>query len=174
MLFCTVAGIAHGQAPDQYTFPSRRKLIADSCPSVKLLMFEFGNSRYENADHHQAGFTWQNKTKQDVVAVEIVVLRYDPFNRPMIGERTTFAGKMDPKKDPLKPNEKETDGTDELGFDDTFTGIAYVSSVRFADGTVWMADQDDVAKKVKALVPEIAILGKLYPDASRPMKLMIG
>jgi len=134
-------------AQDQYD--SRRAIIVNVCPHVKLLDFRWNIIGGERTND----FNWSGTSDSPVIAFEIVLVRFDPFNRQLISEGTIFPGHE--RSEPLKKDEHDSSGTKIRFSDNVYTQIAYVSNVRLADGTLWRANFDDVVKSIAAQVPDI-------------------
>jgi hypothetical protein len=165
VMFLTIVGYPRTTTAQRIknNFPDRRAIIVDVCPSIQLSKFSFENV-YREQDSSSQTLTWRNSADQAVVAFEIVVLKYDAFNRRMTGVQWTVQGKDSADWTPLRPGEEGSDGTQSYGVDVAFTEIAYVRNVRFADGTLWSATESELLAKLRALKTGIAELGDLKPD----------
>lgn len=155
------------QAPQlpkpNYDFPDRRALMMDTCPHVKLTDFHWKNF----SERHLFNYSWTNVGKQPIVAFEIVTLKYDPFNQPQLGSRTVITGRNSVDFRPLPPGESSTDGYYGYGHTDTFTAVAYVKTVRLADGTVWQANEAQVRASLKNLLPHVTDYGSIAPEKQK-------
>ena len=156
-------GITHGQ---NYNFPNRKAIMLDTCPFVKLTEFRWDNftDKRTYASKHEFRFAWTNVGEQVLVAFEIVTLKYDPFDRPMLGSRMTVTGRSSADFTPLPPGQSSSDGFSGYGHTDTFTGIAYIRSARLADGTVWQVDEAQLKAAIKKALPTLREYGPLVPE----------
>ncbi len=149
-------------------FPSRRALIVNNCPFVELAGFSFKNKYATGGFRLEQDLTWKNIGTQPVVAFEIVVLKYDPFNRRLVGTRWTVPGRNSGDWNPLGVGQSSTDGTLGISDEKVLTAIAYIRHARLADGTVWTADDADLLRRLRALGTGIPDFGDVKPDAPRP------
>lgn len=108
--------------------------------------------------------SWKNVGTQPIVAFEVVVLKYDPFNQRQIGTRWVITGHDSADWTPLGPGDHGSDGTRGLGEEEVLTAIAYVRAARLADGTVWIVDDRHLVDELKKLVPEFREFGDVKPD----------
>ncbi len=163
--FFVLVGAASAQT---FNYPDRKALTINVCPDVEITSFEFENRR-DDARFADVRFrqnaSWKNIGTQPVIAFEIVVLKYDPFNRREIGSRWLVTGRDSAHWDPLPPGDTGSDGTIGLRDEQTFTAIAYVRSVRLADGQVWTADSSKLREEMKKAAPFLREPGDLGPDA---------
>jgi hypothetical protein len=106
-------------------FPDRRAIIADICPAISLRDLSFEN-KYGDRERFNQNLFWKNTSDKAITPFEVVVLKYDPFSRRMLGTRWTVDGRNSADWPPLAPGEGSKDGTIEYGSDDVFTEIAYV------------------------------------------------
>ena len=150
----------------QNNFADRRAFVVNECPSVQLSNFDFQNRYGDGEDKFIQSLHWMNVGTKPIAAFEIVILKYDPFNRRLIGSRWNVDGKNSADWTPLGPGESSGDGSISYGTEDVFTEIAYVRQVRFADGTVWAANDVHLAADLAKLNTGIAELGDLKPDPS--------
>lgn len=154
LILATLALAVTSAVAQDYDYPTRRPLIVNVCPALKIESFTF-----KNAKTFQASFSWANVGTKDIVAFELKVLRYDPFNRAIAPARTQFPGHNSADYTPLKPGDKDNDGASWAEFQgQTFSAFAYVNAVRFGDGTVWHADPKEVAESMRKQAPEIVPL----------------
>src|ERR1043166_3180251 len=123
-------------AADQ-NFPSRKALIVNTCPHVELSDFAYRNYYADRSTRFAQDLKWKNIGSQPLTAFEVVILKYDPFNRRLIGSRWTVTGKNSADWSPLQPGEASADGTRSYGDEEVFTAIAYVRAARLEDGTIW-------------------------------------
>ena len=149
-------------------FPSRRALIVNNCPFIELSAFSFKNKYSNGGFRLEQDLTWKNVGTQPVVAFEIVVLKYDPFNRRLVGTRWTVPGRNSGDWSPLAVGESNADGTIGLNDEKVLTAIAYIRNARLADGTVWTADDVDLLRRLRQLSTGIPDFGDVKPDTPRP------
>ncbi|MEI7575760.1 MAG: hypothetical protein WCK51_02625 [Armatimonadota bacterium] len=155
-------GLAHAQ---QFDYPTRRALIANICPAVKIESFKFTNGTSKFISE----FSWSNSGDKDVLAFELVTVKFDPFNRSITGGRSVLPGHNSAKYEPLKPGEKDSDGSSSLASGaHTYTAFIYVRTVRFVDGTIWSFNAADLLKSIKAQAPDILEPGPLFPEPAKP------
>jgi hypothetical protein len=162
VLICAVAPslVAQGNT----NFPGRRALIVNNCPHVKLSGFNYRNAYESGSMRFQQDLTWTNAGAQAIVALEVVILKYDPFDRRLIGTKWTVTGKDSADWRPLQPGQSGTDGTRGYGDEEVFTAIAYVRNARLADGTIWKANDTDLIAQLRALDTGIREFGDVKPD----------
>ena len=147
-------------------FPKPQSDHARYLPFVKLTEFRWDNftEKRTYASKQEFKFAWTNIGDQALVAFEIVTLKYDPFDRPMLGSRMTVTGRSSADYRPLPPGQSSSDGFYGYGHTDTFTGIAYVRSARLADGTVWQIDEAQLKAAIKKALPTLREYGPLVPE----------
>jgi len=151
-------------------YPDRKEYIVNICPFVEIMGFSFENRDRDRRTQFQANYTWRSTAQQPIIAIEMVMLKYDAFDDRLIGSRVTIQGKNSVDWSPLQPGEKSSDGTISLRDEDVFTGIVYVRKVRLADGTVWRADETRLMTELKKVAPGIRNPGSLAPDVKGPAK----
>lgn len=144
-------------------FPSRKAIILNISPHVQLTDFSFGNTYSDRRTKFQQSITWKNG-QSSLIAFEIVILKYDAFDQRLIGTRWTVTGKNSADWRPLEPNEVSSDATIGIVGEEVFTAIAYVRSVRLADGTVWRSNEVDVVNNLRKVAPGIKDFGSVTPD----------
>jgi hypothetical protein len=154
-------------AQTSYAYPTRRAIIANVCPFLKLTSFSFDSVYERSMTRFKSDYAWENVGDKPILAFELIILRYDVFNRPDIGVRTVFPGHNSATYKPLAPSEKDSDGGSSLTGDDLYTCVAYVRNIRFVDGTIWTAAPADVIKSIKTQVPDILEVGPLAPEKKK-------
>jgi hypothetical protein len=171
-LLCASVTVASAEEYAGLNYPTRRALIADSCPHLKITAFSWGNGRDSRtySDRFETKYAWENTGQKDILAFELCVLKYDPFNHSGIGSRCIFPGHNSAKYEPLKPGEKDDDGGSNYGSEETFTAICYVRSIRFADGTVWTVEPAALVGEIKKIAPDILNVGPLEPPKKKGEK----
>jgi hypothetical protein len=167
VLACSLSpGALAQQGP--FNFPDRKAIVLDICPHVKITNFLFYNTLDDRRSQENIfTYDWKNVSNLPVLAFELVTLKYDPFDEPMLGLRTLIGGKNSADFRPLQPGEESHDGTSEYGHLHVLTAIVYVRAVRFTDGTTWRADPSVVAAEVKKAAPRIKDVGPLVPDRGK-------
>lgn len=145
-------------------FPSRKALVLNSCPFVELSAFSFSNVYESRATRFSQNLSWKNVGNQPIVAFESVILKYDAFDRRLIGTRWTVTGRDSADWTPLAPGESKSDGTIGYGAEEVLTGIAYVRAARLADGTIWRVNEVDLMAQLGKLGTGIKDFGDVKPD----------
>lgn len=145
-------------------FPDRRAFIVNSAPQVELSGFGYENAYRDRRTRFQTSMKWKNVGNQPITAFEIVILKYDAFNRRLVGERWTVTGQNSANWTPLQPGASSADGTIGFGEEHVFTAIAYVRAVRLADGTVWEVNPTQLLTDLRKAVPGFKDFGRLEPD----------
>jgi hypothetical protein len=145
-------------------YPDRRALIVNTAPQVELSGFGFKNAYKDRRTRFETSMRWKNLGTQPITALEIVILKYDAFNRRLIGERWTVTGNDSANWSPLQPGSSSGDGTIGFGEELVFTAVAYVRAVRLVDGTVWEVNPTQLLAELKKSVPGFKDFGRLEPD----------
>ena len=145
-------------------YQDRRAYIVNSAPQIELSGFSFKNTFRDRRTRFETSMSWKNVSQQPIAAFEIVILKYDAFNRRLIGERWTVTGHNSANWLPLPPGSASSDGTIGLGEELVFTGVAYVRAVRMADGTVWEVNPTQLLAELRKTVPGFKDFGRLEPD----------
>ena len=149
---------------DTDNYPDSKALIINNCPYVELSNFSFAN-RFEDRDtHFNQDMKWKNVGTQALVAFEIVILKYDAFNRPLIATQWTVTGTNGGNWKPLEAGQSDGDGLRSLGVEEVYTGIAYVWLARLKDGTIWRATDTQLLSQLHKIAPDIDDLGDVKPD----------
>lgn len=167
--FVGVAGAAQNYA-------DRKAYTVNISPHVEITTFSFSNEDRDRGrglssdTRFVANYSWKSTSQQPIVAIEIVMLKYDAFDERLIGSRFIVQGTNSANWSPLAPGQSSSDGS--IGFrdEDVFTGIAYVRRVRLSDGTVWRVDEPKLLQELKKVAPSIRNPGSLAPDAKPPAK----
>ena len=122
ILFIFVSS-SFAQLSNLYNFDSRRPVIIDTSSHIELTSFVFGNVRDDRSSlEFRSRYTWKNIGEQTVVAFEIVMLKYDPFNRPLRGSRMVVPGHTSANWSHLRPGQSDSDASISLGSENVFTG----------------------------------------------------
>ena len=156
--------VSNASAQEESNYPDSKALIINTCPFVELSDFSFKNQYEDRATRFHEDMKWKNIGKQSIVAFEIVILKYDAFNRRLIGTRWTVTGKNSADWKPLEPEQSGEDGTRSLGQEEVFTGVAYVRLARLKDGTVWRANDAKLLEQLRKIAPNIEDFGDVKPD----------
>lgn len=126
------------------------------CPFIRLTIFNI-NKSYVQGEGMRRDYTltWSNNGKKGVVALEVRLLKFNPFNERLGDSAFIFPGHRGVNL-PLEPTESGS-GRIRASFDkELFTALAYVSKIRFTDGMVWRASPAAVAAQIKVAVPSLA------------------
>jgi len=145
-------------------YPDRKPIIVNVCPFVELSSFSFHNRYDDGRTRFETNMSWKNIGTQPLTAFEIVILKYDAFNRRLIGEHWTVTGVNSGDWHPLQPGAQSSDGTIGFGTEEVFTAIGYVRSARLADNTVWAVNEVQLIAELKKVIPGIKDFGDLKPD----------
>jgi len=129
--------------------------------NAPLIIYEFtakyqdGASRYASEGiRFDVRFT--NITEQPVVAYSIGFFAFDVFNRPLGRPFGGFAIEA------IDPNGSERGAwvqrtTSSALFREYGTGVAYVSKVRFEDGTIWSYDSESILNQLQEFEATLTI-----------------
>jgi hypothetical protein len=148
-------------AESTMNYPDRKALIVNNCPYVQLSNFWYEN-RYEKSIYRFVQYmTWANTGGQAIVAFDIVILKYNPFNERINGVRWTVTGNNGQDWKPLERGYRESDSISGLTTEEVFTGIAYVRAARLRDGTIWRADMKELKEELGKVAPDITAFGDL-------------
>lgn len=151
-------------------YPDRKAIVVNVCPFVALSDFSFQNKYADGGTRFETNMSWKNISTRPLTAFEIVILKYDAFDRRLIGERWTVTGTNSADWRPLQPGAQSADGTIGLGREEVFTGIAYVRAARLADNTVWTVNDSVLSTELRKVIPAIKDFGDLRPDPKRNPK----
>ena len=147
-------------------FAGRKPVIINNASEhLTLSDFKFENTYRDRSTRFVRELKWANTGSKTIIAFEVVMLFYDPFNRPISGSggRWLVPGHNSANWSPLLPGQTDGDGLIGLGDEDAFFGIAYVRAIRFDDGTVWTSNQADVERSIRAELPQLREIGELEP-----------
>lgn len=145
-------------------YPSRKPIIVNTCPFVELSGFSFQNRYADGRTRFETHMSWKNTGRQPLTAFEIVILKYDAFDRRLIGERWTVTGANSADWSPLQPGAQSADGTIGFGTEEVFTAIGYVRAARLADNTVWTVNDAQLLTQLRKVIPGIKDFGDVKPD----------
>jgi hypothetical protein len=159
VFFSTVLIVTHADASGdcaKYNYAERKAYILNFSPGLQLTGFDFCNttkiSSYSATQEFIQNFSWKNVGNIPVVSYEVDTIKFDPFNRELIGSKMIIPGTDSAHWTPLAPGQVGSDGAIGHGHENVYTAIGYISAVRYADGTVWTVDRDGLATSVKAIV----------------------
>lgn len=165
LMALALATPAAAQFGDQNFAGRRPVLINNALEHLTLSDFTFTNTYRDRSTRFVTNLKWSNSGDRAITAFEVVMLFYDPFNRPLTGPggRWLIAGHNSANWSPLAPGQSDGDGLIGLREEDAFTGVAYVRAIRFEDGTVWYSDQTAVERDLRATVPQLREIGRIDP-----------
>ena len=159
LVLLTISSATAQNSDNNDNYPDRKALVVNLCPHVALTFFSFKN----DSGRHSMKLHYRNVSQQALIALEIVVLKYDAFNRRLIGNDMTVTGTNSANWAPLPPGEggrKELIGN---GREEVFTAIAYVRAARLADGTVWRVNDLQLLAGLRKVAPEFTEFGGVGP-----------
>tara|TARA_R110002124_G_scaffold159007_2_gene326202 strand:- start:9296 stop:9853 length:558 start_codon:yes stop_codon:yes gene_type:complete len=152
-------------------FAGRKPVIINNASDYLTLSdFTFENTYRDRSTRFIQNLKWTNSGTKPIIAFEVVMLFYDPFNQPITGSggRWLVPGHDSANWSPLAPGESDGDGL--IGFreQDAFFGVAYVRAIRFDDGTVWTSNQAEVERSIRGELPQLREVGELEPTPTAP------
>lgn len=145
-------------------FPNRKAILVNSCPFILLEGFDFKNALDGRLTRFTTEMRWTNTGSQPVVAFEIVVLKYDPFDQRLRGTRWTVTGTNSADWRPLGPGGIGGDSARSFEPEAVMTAIAYVRRARLADGTQWHVPEADLLQRLQQAAPFLKDFGSIRPD----------
>lgn len=146
-------------------YPSGKPIVVNTCPFVELSGFSFRNRYANGRTRFETNMSWKNVGARPLIAFEIVILKYDAFDRRLIGERWTVTGVNSGDWRPLQPGAQSANGTIGFGTEEVFTAIAYVRAARLADNTVWAVNDAQLITELRKVLPGIKDFGDVKPDS---------
>ena len=167
--FVIVLGFAAVAVAQDNNYPDRRPIIANVCPFVELSGFSFQNQ----GSRFATNMSWKNIGRQPVTAFEIVILKYDAFDRRIIGESWIVTGVNSADWRPLQPGDRSTNGIMGPNQEEVFTAFAYVRTVRLADNVVWTVNGGQLNNELRKVSPGIRDFGELAPDPPTPQCVVV-
>lgn len=118
------------------------------CPlSVVSYQARFVEERDSPYDRHpdtiSHALKYRNATDKEIVAIRFGLIAFNVFNE-MINKFSGYASASSVK--PAKDGEAKFDDAPYAAFEfrKYGTGVVYVDAVRFVDGTIWRANEDEV------------------------------
>jgi hypothetical protein len=158
--FCLAVTINYEAANAAGNFANRQALVLNLCPHVRITGFSYANN---DSRRFIMDFKWTSISQQPIVALEIVALKYDAFNRQLVGTLMFIPGTDSANWNPLQPGQSSADGTIGRSEESVMTAIAYVRNVRLADGSVWSVPTDVLLAELRKVSPRIRDFGELSP-----------
>jgi hypothetical protein len=146
-------------------YPDRKAIVVNNSPHVELSGFTFQNAYQDRTSRFNQDMRWKNIGEQAIVAFEVVVLKYDPFHRRLVGSRWTVSGRNSADWTPLAPGESNGDGLRGIGSEIVHSAVAYIRHVRLADGTIWTANESELLAALRRAAPHIREFGDVKPDS---------
>jgi hypothetical protein len=77
--------IPMAQAQMKNNFVDRKTVVINNAPFLELSGFSFQNEYKDRRSGLNTNLAWKNIGKEPITVFEVVILRYDPFNRPIGG-----------------------------------------------------------------------------------------
>ena len=170
-LLLALTAQAHAQA-EKMNFRARQAVIINNAAQqIELSGFKFANEFRQSQFRLVTDLSWKNVSNKPITAFEVVILRYDPFNRPILGGGTwMITGSNSGNWAPLMPGQSSADGLIGYGAERVMTSIVYVRAIRFEDGGVWTADISAVEKEIRQKLPVLKDLGTVNPPLEEQKK----
>jgi hypothetical protein len=161
----------HAQS-EKINFRARQAVVINNATQlVELSEFKFENQFRQSHFQLVTNLSWKNVSNKPITAFEVVILRYDPFNRPIPGGGTwMITGNNSGNWAPLMPGQSSTDGLVGYSAESVMTSVVYVRAVRFEDGYVWTADISAVEKDIRQKLPVLRDLGNVSPPLEERKK----
>ena len=149
-------------------FPDKKAVIINNCPFIELSGFSFEN-RYESPRNGlHTDLSWKNTGNSAIIAFEVVIIMYDPFNRAIpTGGRWLIPGTDSANWAPLLPGHTGKDGLIDYSTQFVYTGFVYVRSARLSDGSIWTSDQKVVEAAIRAKLPEVKDFSTVNPQTTK-------
>lgn len=171
VVFLTLANYASAQV-EKWNFPDRKAVIVNNASGyIELTNFSFRNQFQGSSVRLFTDLGWKNSSSKPITAFEVVILEYDPFNRPISGGgRWLITGHNSGDWTPLMPGQSSRDGLIGFGTEAVLTSVVYVWAIRFQDGSVWSCDLGAVEKAIHEKLPVLKNLGEVNPPVSFPKK----
>lgn len=155
-LFCLAITFSAAAQTDRANFAGRKAVVINNAPFIELSGFSFENQYRDRRMRLITDLSWKNTGGKPITAFEVVILRYDPFNRPIrSGGSWMITGRDSANWTPLAPGATASDGLIAFNDEPVFTSIVFVRRARLEDGTVWAFNAQEVEKQIKQSLPEI-------------------
>ena len=120
----------------------------DSPIQITVFASEFGG---RDNDYIIFEARYQNASSRSVIGIKFGFIAYDLFNESLGGVSGVDINRNGVGAGDVDSGRWQTRARGVASAHET--GIAYVRKVRFADGELWIADQDDLTVKLNELVP---------------------
>ena len=136
--------------------PAEHRVLEQGGAPVEIVGYTANYQRGTSSRYSREGIrhsvTYRNISGRKIVALQFGLLSFNIFNefQDRLGGYTI---------EDVAPEESATGEwlASALAESSFYTGVAYVSKVRFEDGQVWSADLDEVAKQVQELEEEFSV-----------------
>lgn len=153
---------------DKLNFGNRQAVIINNAIGlIELSDFRFENRPAEYRPQFHTDLRWKNTSSKAITAFELVILRFDPFNRPLYGGGGTWlvTGANSADWSPLLPGKSSADSLVGYRAEPILTSIVYVRAIRFEDGFIWTADIPRVEQAIRQRLPALKDLGDVNPPS---------
>ncbi len=137
------------------------RIIEQSQAPIKIVSYEAdyqkGGKYSSKGIRHEVEY--RNISKRNIVALKIGLVSFDVWNE-FLNQTGGISMII------LSPNETE-DGTwiaRAYGDFSFYTGLAYVSNVRFSNGEIWSADLDNIAKELRKVEKDFDVSTLIEKD----------
>ena len=155
-LLCACAGPSHARWKE-----SSQVLNLKEQP-LSITEFKYTvRARESTEDNFSVSYKFLNTTDKPILAAEFRILFFDIFDRPLDNLSLYMVEKTLSAK-------TEDKGVAVFGISNFFLvykAIAYVSRVRFEDGTIWESDYKEVANSLQAMVT--GALDRVFIEGSK-------
>ena len=128
------------------------KIIKQENAPIRLQSYEAkykeGGSYTREGIYHSVNYV--NTSDQEIVAIQITFVSFDVWNE-LLDRTGGFA------LNNLSPEEKEEGSWVVTAYADSsfYTGVAYVSKVRFASGEIWEVNYDRILQELKQIESDL-------------------
>jgi hypothetical protein len=153
---------------DKMNFGNRQAVIINTAVGmIELSDFKFDNRPAEYRHQLHTDLRWKNTSSKAITAFEVVLLRFDPFNRPLHGGGGTWmiTGTNSSDWSPLMPGKSSSDSFVGFRAEAILTSVVYVRAIRFEDGFIWTADIPRVEQAIRQRLPALKDLGEINPPS---------
>jgi hypothetical protein len=152
---------------DKMNFGNRQAVIVNNAIGlIDLSDFKFGNRPAEHRPQLHTDLRWKNTSSKAIAAFEVVILRFDPFNRPLYGSGSwMITGTNGTDWSPLLPGKSSSDTLVGFRAEAVLTSVVYVRAIRFEDGFIWTADMPRVEQAIRLRLPALKDLGDTNPPS---------
>jgi hypothetical protein len=151
---------------DKANFGNRQAVIINNAIGmIDLSDFKFENRPAEYRHQLHTDLRWKNTSSKVITAFEVVLLRFDPFNRPLYAGTWMITGTSSTDWSPLLPGKSSSDSLVGFRAEAILTSVAYVRAIRFEDGFIWTADIPRVEQAIHQRLPALKDLGDVNPPS---------